>query len=343
MYQTTWKYHAGAWVKSNVFVVGNDAFIASGEGRLARVNVNSGIVRWEFELNERISGSSPVIDSGRIIIGTGGGIVYCIDANAPHVMWSVKTGGPITSAAAVSSSLAFVGSNDGLFCAIDMRTGAVRWRFVCDSSINTGINTSPALWNDYVLFGSDDYGIYCLDSHTGQRVWKHDTQFWVRCSPAVFDGALYGASWCDVIALDARTGRLLWSIPGDREIYASPLVSENHVIVGTTSAPTDDMKARLLCVSRRTGRVQWESIVDDAIVGRAAVVGGRVIVGSYDGTLYSFHEATGEGAVEFQTNSAISTDISVLGSNVMFGCDDGLVYCISNEVEKDVGTEETPI
>jgi len=43
----------------------------------------------------------------------------------------------------------------------------------------------------YVYFGSDDYGVYCLNAQKGASQWNYTTSDYVTSAPAVANGVLY--------------------------------------------------------------------------------------------------------------------------------------------------------
>ncbi len=122
--------------------------------------------------------------------------------------------------------------------ALDLETGAVRWRFYADGPVRF----APVVWDAAVYFVSDDGFLYCLSAADGSLRWKfrglppgrHDRKllgsgrlislFPARGGPVVHDGVLYfGAGiWSKygggVYAVDPRSGKLLWANTDSNQI-----------------------------------------------------------------------------------------------------------------------------
>ena len=75
------------------------------------------------------------------------------------------------------------------------------------------MQSSPAVANGVVYFGSDDNNVYALNANTGAKLWSYATgSLAVASSPAVANGVVYvGSDDHNVYALNASTGAKLWS------------------------------------------------------------------------------------------------------------------------------------
>jgi outer membrane protein assembly factor BamB len=133
-----------------------------------------------------------------------------------------------TPATTVQGNLVLVGcEHNGALLAIDLATGAERWRFYT----NGPIRVPPLADAERVYVASDDGYLYCLD-HGGKLLWKfrggpsarkvigHERLIsaWpASARPALAAGKVYYVAgyWpvdgIFVHALDARTGRVAWT------------------------------------------------------------------------------------------------------------------------------------
>ena len=70
--------------------------------------------------------------------------------------------------AAVGNIVYFGSSSDNKVHALDAATGEERWSFFTGGPVRL----APTIWEDRVLFGSDDGFVYCLKAADGQLLWK---------------------------------------------------------------------------------------------------------------------------------------------------------------------------
>jgi eukaryotic-like serine/threonine-protein kinase len=86
--------------------------------------------------------------------------------------WRFKTGNGILSSPAIAEGTTHFGSMDGIFYAVDAKSGHERWRF----ETNDIIKSSPTWENQTVYFGGDDGQFYALDAETGQKEMANQNQ-----------------------------------------------------------------------------------------------------------------------------------------------------------------------
>ena len=111
------------------------------------------------------------------------------------------------------------------YALINANTGARLWSYTTAVSPFHGIESSPAVANGVVYFGSNDLNVYALNATSGAKLWSYTTTDSVGSSPAVVNGVVYVGSdthymrWtpapapkCGVLTLSA--GSLSWVFVG---------------------------------------------------------------------------------------------------------------------------------
>lgn len=87
----------------------------------------------------------------------------------------------------MAQNTVFFGSEDNNFYAVNVGTGASRWK-----RTTGGYNfSSPATADGAVYFGSLDQYVYSLDALTGAVRWKYLTNGQITAGPAVAGGVVY--------------------------------------------------------------------------------------------------------------------------------------------------------
>ncbi|MDD5766378.1 MAG: PQQ-binding-like beta-propeller repeat protein, partial [Candidatus Marinimicrobia bacterium] len=81
---------------------------------------------WEFDTKYTLV-SSPVVAGGKVIIGSGDGVVRAISLKTGKEVWQFKTDAPVFSSAAVSGNIIVVGSADSSIYCLNTLTGKLNW------------------------------------------------------------------------------------------------------------------------------------------------------------------------------------------------------------------------
>jgi len=136
--------------------------------------------------------------------------------------------------------------------------------------------------------------IWCLDASDGRRIWAFGGADGGGGTPVVRPGEVYvarseGTGRSTVLRLDSDTGEPVWSTPVESDLMSCMAVWEDLLIVPTYEGP-------LLALHADYGDVAWQN--SDAEGGywdsSPALMGGRILIGSADGCVYSFEAATGQ-------------------------------------------------
>src|SRR5690606_23595122 len=116
-----------------------------------------------------------------------------------------------------------------------------------------GVFSSPAAFEELVVFGSGDGSVYALNSETGNPVWKIPTEASVLGSPLISEGKNYiGGSDGYFRALDARTGKEIWNYKGlQGPVVSTPIIHKGNVIFGAWDK-------HLYALNISNGKLSWK-------------------------------------------------------------------------------------
>lgn len=185
--------------------------------------------------------SSPYLQPNlrQLYVASLGGHLLCLHPDSGDVLWSNCRDVPFFSSPNGSSGLVAIGSVDGNICSFSSTTGKLMWQFLTKGPVFS----SPCVTPDQqrLLCGSHDGHLYCLNCADGSLVWTFRASGKVYSSPCVFDGStvgrpgvLVGLASTDgtVWILDGETGQTLAShtLPG--ELFSSPVVHQQSLVVG---------------------------------------------------------------------------------------------------------------
>ena len=224
------------------------------------------------------------------------------------------------------------------------------------------VSSSLAVANGHVFAGSNDGGVYCLNSSNGELVWYYSTLSKVESSPAIDNGYVYiGCDDGNVYALNATSGAKLWKYPTGGEVYSSPAAVESVVYVGswdgnvyalnatsgaqlwnyTTSSSVDSSPAVVggvvyvasenffvYALNASTGNEIWHSHTGSTI-SSPSVNNGYVYIGSSYGYICGLNASTGTQIWKYQTDDCVDSSPAVAYGCVFVGSDDNNVYCLN--------------
>lgn len=164
----------------------------------------------------------------------------------------------------------------------------VKWKF------NAGalLEFPPAIVKSKLYFNNGHGKVFCLDALTGKVIWTHDLGAYLAATPTVAQGKVFVPSMGPhpttssttgggLYVFAAATGKLLWKIAGIGPTESSPLVWQGRVYFG-------DRNNTLYAVDIKSHKVVHTYTAGGRFDAAPAELNGRIVIGSYDGTIYCF-------------------------------------------------------
>ncbi|TAK66288.1 MAG: hypothetical protein EPO24_01655 [Bacteroidetes bacterium] len=162
--------------------------------------------------------------------------------------------------------------------------------------------------------------------------WMYDASAgYSEYSVTIADSIVYiGTLLGEVYAVHAHTGENIGSYDFESAIYGAPVVDHSMLYVATANS-----EVSLYGFDLMKGRVVWKAALG-GIETSPLLLGDNLFVTTLDGDVYSINKHTGTANWKFLTplferpaflRSSPASD----GKSLVFGCDDGSVFCISIE------------
>ena len=226
------------------------------------IAAKTGSTRWSRQLPSR-SESSPLIDHGRVYIGSEDGTVYSLRARDGVVRWRAKAAGAVKGAISLDSGKLYFGDYGGRVHAIRRTDGKKVWSTSPGGgALGLGggnFYSTAAVEYGRVYIGSTNGTVYSLSSADGKLAWSRSTGGYVYASPAVgqarggrptvyigsYDGRFY--------ALNARTGAPRWV----RSLGTK--ISGAATLIGDTVFVSDLGRRMTWALGARTGKTLWKT------------------------------------------------------------------------------------
>jgi outer membrane protein assembly factor BamB len=232
--------HTAATINSGYAYVG-------GLGPTVRaIDTTTGTVEYTYDRDGSLVDSTPVVDSGVVVVGGGDGSIYGLDATDLSERWRYETGSAVVSSPTVAGGVVYVGNNRGEVYALDRDDGTLNWKTTLDSTILSdpivsgtklyvvsdggilfALGTGGGLerWR-YEITGDTGtvgslvtaMGVYVANerlhslSKTGSSTWSFELNGAATSQPTAWNGRIYvGTDRGTVHAVDAATGNQTWS------------------------------------------------------------------------------------------------------------------------------------
>ncbi len=298
-----WHFYAGAPIRSTPLIDGELIYFGTAKGDFFAINKKSRQVKWKFSGDEAVN-SSGASNNEKIFFTDNRQTLYCVNKITGKKIWEFKMG----------------------------EKQPYPWRFDYYYS-------SPVLYENKLIVGSDDGHLYNLDQQNGKLNWKFKTKGLVRSTAAVFnDAVLFGDTEGNFYCIDEKTGKEKWiyKVKGEemrleefgfdrKAILAAPVVHNNRIIFGARDG-------FLYCLSTE-GKEVW--VVDHQvswIVSAVTVKDSIVVTGTSDGRfVQAVNLNTGKELWKFRPNTLVWSSPLIVNDKVYAGGFDGVLYCLNLE------------
>jgi outer membrane protein assembly factor BamB len=291
-------------------------------------------------------------------------------------LWSFKTGGQVSSSAAIVEGRVFVGSDDCNLYALSLADGKKLWAFKTEGDVGS----SPCVAAGTVYVGDQDGILYAVDAATGKEKWRYKTEAKIPGSPVAVPAPQGGGSWILVGSFDNRlhcvdgTGKLVWTYNAGQPINGAPAFQDGKIYFGGCdgclhevsfadgtgdvcceagapipgSASVFEKRAyfgqhtdRVIAADLQHGGTAWTYHDRDfAYFSTPAIADGKIFIGGDDKRLHALYTSNGKSAWTFSTKGKIGGSPVVCGSRVYFGSNDGRVYGVDLDTGKQAWSYE---
>lgn len=264
--------------------------------------------------------AAAVIADGVVYVGSADKNLYALDLKTGAERWKTPLG-IITASPGINGDRVYVGDADGKFYCLDRTNGKLLWTF--DDAEQTGqITAAPNFDGDNVLIPTHNSTLYCLDK-SGKKLWDFRIEGPIYGGVAVADGKTFLAG-CDSLmhVIDVKTGKELGNVDLKGQSGSAAAVFGDHLYVGT-------MSNQVLAVDLKKLRIAWEFEAPrrkQPFYGSAAVDNDLVVIGSRDNKVWALDRKTGKRRWDFLTDHKVDGSAVMVGDRVFVGSYDRKLY-----------------
>jgi outer membrane protein assembly factor BamB len=333
-----WRFQTDDEIWSSPVIADGVVYFGSDDDHLYAVDIESGEEVWRFKTGDDIH-SSPGVADGIVYISSYDGYVYGVDVKTGQEVWKFDTLGKpelteiprpryddYLSSPLVNDGVVYIGGLNPTKCffALDAKSGEEIWHF--RATLPEQVRSSPAIYEDTILFGGDFSKFYALDIDTGELKWNFALGGTAGYAPAVSeDGVVFFSSKdAHLYALEIQTGEELWrnNPAGMSWVTGSPAIANGMVYTGTSDGHN------LFAVDSATGEEQWSFVTRGYVWSSPVVQGEIVYIGSGNGSVYAVDALNGHELWSFETEKAVYSTPLVADGVVYVTNLDGTLYAL---------------
>ena len=250
-------------------IAGGTLYVMDTVGSVHAFDAANGAARWttatvkgDGNKAARFGGGASVL-GGRVFAANGLGEVVALDAGTGAEVWRAKPGGPLRGSPTLDDDNLYVVTQDNQLFALEQATGRVIW--TQSGSLETqgvfGV-AAPAAAQGTIVAGFSSGELNAYRYENGRTLWGDSLSRTsittsvssladIDAEPVIDSGRAYAVGQGGrMVALEVVSGQRLWeqNLAG----ISTPWVAGEWIFV-----VTDD--ARLICLSRGSGKVRWIS------------------------------------------------------------------------------------
>jgi len=371
--QKIWQFDAKAHIHSSPAICNGILYCgvsgiyngtSSLSGLMYALDASTGKKLWSFDTSYSINRGGCCIQSSPVVVN---GIVYFTVVNAENnperftylFALDVKTGlskwnVPTlisngygredyiwhNSSPAIFKNTCYVGSVDGKFYAIDIKTGKIIDTYTTGGSIIS----SPLISNGIVYFGSNDGKLRAFTTTKSGKLalkWTYPetgSLGMIRCKPVIFDKKVYfTAGKYDIYAVDTESGSLYWVYDTSNtfsnfDILSSPAIEitssgEKLIHLGNGSGVAFCLKENNNKIELKWKRNLGIKLEADPIVSNG-IVYYPVRSSQHKGCLFALRTSDGTILEKYYLKNNIRSSPIIYNKTLYFGACDSNIHAI---------------
>ncbi len=280
-------------------IVDYDIFTVDREGQVTGLDLETGNIKWQVELDTEITGGVGA-GEGVVVVGNTQGEIIVLDSENGTELWRKQLSSVMLSAPLIQDQFLIVRTGDGRLYGLDIENGAQLWVYDRGVPVLTlRGNSSPIIGGRELVFTGFDSGkVAAVGVKHGRLLWEANAAVPrgrsdlerlvdIDANMLLIGRVLYAVTYQGrIVAIDALKGDVLWA--KEMSSYAGIAADERHIYV-------TDSDSNIWAVDRVTGDLLWKQ---DKLAYRKltapVAVGDYVVVGDFEGYVHVLSRLDGE-------------------------------------------------
>jgi len=290
---------------------------------------------WTFSAKGSSFDCTPLIHGETVYVADSDGGIYALDLDSGATKWKFASGSSFEASPVIKSGHLYIGDMDGRVYCLDILSGEELWTFDTQGPISA----SAACYRNRILVSSHDASLYCLESRTGSVIWRFKAADEIHASATVVDGFALVIGSCSSImhVVNVNNGEQFRDIRLPGETVAGMATKDAHVFTAT-------MHGDALCIDWEEGIQVWSKQLSGKVAaqvrGGPSTIGGKLLIGSSDQYVRALDPSTGDILWKFRAKGAIESSVSVRDARVFFATTRGIIYALDSQNGEELWQHE---
>ena len=276
---------------------GGSLFFVDQEGNVSNMDIESGEVLWETELETTIS-AGIVAGFGKLFLSDDQGNLISLDQEDGSILWKSFAGGEVLANVDVDAGLVIVKTASGFLNAFNIETGSEEWSYRSVAPNLTVRGSSSPVINDNIVYATFDNGrIGAFNLKTGLPIWDGAISFTegvseldnlidADSSPVLEGNRIYTVNFQGNLSVfDAAQRRMVWE--SQESSFYEPFILRG--VLGIISADS-----KISTYSSRTFEDSWK--LEEYVLRELSnpeTFKGYILVGDLEGYIHAIDPLTG--------------------------------------------------
>jgi len=276
---------------------GSSLFFVDQEGNVSNMDIESGELLWEAELETTIS-AGIVAGFGKLFLSDDQGNLISLDQEDGSILWKSFAGGEVLANVDVDAGLVIVKTASGFLNAFNIETGSEEWSYRSVAPNLTVRGSSSPVINDNIVYATFDNGrIGAFNLKTGLPIWDGAISFTegvseldnlidADSSPVLEGNRIYTVNFQGNLSVfDAAQRRMVWE--SQESSFYEPFILRG--VLGIISADS-----KISTYSSRTFEDSWK--LEEYVLRELSnpeTFKGYILVGDLEGYIHAIDPLTG--------------------------------------------------
>ncbi len=305
------------------WIQGTAIFSIDHTGKLTALDLQSGQLRWDMDLDTHIEAGVGGGD-GIILVGTAKGELIAIDEKKGGVLWRAQLSSEILAPAKAAQGVAVARSADGKIAAFSVKDGSVLWTYQRTVPLLSLRGVSePVIAGNKVIAGFANGKLVALSLREGAVLWEAnvavprgrtelDRLVDIDSAPVVRDDVVYIVAYHgQLAAFDLDSGQRLWA----RDMSSRAGLD---VVPGEAVYVTDD-SSNVWALQDGTGDALWrQTRLLRRKVTAPVIIGDMLFVGDFEGYLHGLAREDGRFVARKKISDAAIRSQPLVQNNTLY-------------------------